>query len=72
MLRIEADGLTLEDIADLRARHDIVDLPGFVTKLSARKLDGQIVWSIQRTKEGYRQTLRETVSKPETQAAAAA
>lgn len=58
MLRIEADGLTLEDIADLRERHSIVDKPGFVTVLNARKVGEQIVWSIERMKEGYWRTLQ--------------
>lgn len=58
MLRIEADGLTLDDIAALRERHNIVDMPGFVTVLNARKVDNQIIWSTRRMKEGYWKTLQ--------------
>lgn len=62
MLRIEAVGVTSEELADLRARHDIVVQPGYVTTVTARKIDGQIVWSIRRTKDVVRKALGE---KPE-------
>lgn len=65
MLRIEADGLTLDEIAQLRERHGIVDRPGFMTILNARKVDDRIVWSTERMKKGYYRTLQ-SAKKPET------
>lgn len=72
MLRIEADGLTLDDIAQLRERHGIVDRPGFVTVLNARMVDRQIVWSTSRMKEGYWKTLQAERKKTAEPAPAAA
>jgi len=57
MLFIEAHDMTADELADLRARHDIGVTPGIVTKLTARKVENRIVWSITRMKEGYKQTL---------------
>lgn len=66
MLRIEADGLTMDEIAELRARHGIEPEQGFVKVLHARKVDQQIVWSTQKMKEGYWKTLqaRKTAESP--------
>ncbi len=59
MLRIEAHNMTAEELEELRRDHDIVDRPGFVTILNARKVDdAQIVWSMRRMKEGYWHTLQ--------------
>lgn len=57
MLFVEAHDMTAEELNELRVRHDIVDRPGFVTKLHARKIENRIVWSITRMKEGYYKTL---------------
>gem|GEM_PF-5600156 len=65
MLFLEAVGVTSQELAELRARHDIDVRPGYVTKLIARKVDGQIVWSIQRTKDVVRNALAEAAKKPE-------
>lgn len=59
MLFIEAHNMTADELSELRVRHDIVDRPGFVTKLHARKVENRIVWSITRMKEGYERTLAE-------------
>lgn len=58
MLFIEAHDMTADELADLRARHDIGVTPGIVTKLTARKIENRIVWSITRMKEEYTKTLR--------------
>jgi hypothetical protein len=68
MLFIEAHDMTADELADLRTRHDIVDRPGTVTTLHARKVGEQIVWSIQRMKQGYWNTLQERRKKAETEA----
>ncbi len=44
MLFVEAHNMTADELSELRARHDIVDRPGFVTKLLARKVENRIVW----------------------------
>lgn len=66
MLFISATGMTSDDVAELRRNHDIDVRPGYVTRVSARKIDGQIVWSIERTKEVCRRTLEETEKNAET------
>lgn len=71
MLRIEADGLTMNEIAELRARHGIEPEQGFVKVLHARKVDQQIVWSTQRMKEGYWKTLQTEKKTAETTPVAA-
>ena len=72
MLFVEAHNMTAEELSELRARHDIVDRPGFVTKLLARKVENRIVWSISRMKEGYYRTLGVQEEKAEEQLAPAA
>lgn len=57
MLFIEAHDMTADELADLRARHDIGVTPGIMTKLTARKIDNRIVWSVTRMKEEYKKTL---------------
>ncbi len=57
MLFVEAHNMTAEELGELRARHDIGVQPGYVTKLTARKIENRIVWSITRIKEGYYKTL---------------
>ena len=60
MLFVEAHDMSAEELAELRARHDIGVVPGYVTKLTARKVENRIVWSITRIKEGYYKTLGTT------------
>lgn len=67
MLFVEAHNMTADELSELRARHDIVDTPGFVTKLHARKVENRIVWSITRIKEGYYRTLAEQEEQTEEQ-----
>ncbi len=57
MLFVEAHDMTADELAELRQRHDIGVTPGYVTKLTARKVENRIVWSITRIKEGYYKTL---------------
>lgn len=58
MLFIHAHDMTADELGELRERHDIVDRPGFVTVLNARKVEGRIVWSQTRMKQGYWETLQ--------------
>lgn len=57
MLFVEAHNMTAGELSELRERHDIGVQPGYVTKLTARKVENRIVWSITRIKEGYHKTL---------------
>lgn len=65
MLFVEATGVTSEELAELRANHDIAVRSGEPMLLRVRKVEERIVWSIERL-------LREAPKKAETPLATAA
>lgn len=71
MLVIDAPDLSPAELDELRKDHDIVDRPGCVTVLNARKVDERIVWSTTRMKEGYWRTLQAERKNAEPMPAAA-
>ncbi len=60
MLFIHADGLTIDEVAELRQRHDLGVSPGYVTTVEARKVEDRIVWSVRRIKKTLEQPAKET------------
>jgi protein-L-isoaspartate O-methyltransferase len=56
MLFIRADGMTIDEVAELRQRHDLGVSPGYVTTVEARKVEDRIVWSVRRIKKTLEQS----------------
>jgi hypothetical protein len=67
MLFIRADGMTIDEVAELRQRHDLGVSPGYVTTVEARKVEDRIVWSVRRIKK----TLEQPKAEPQNMVIAA-
>lgn len=65
MLRVEAHNMTAEELDALKRDHNLVDHPGVMTLVRARKVDGTIIWSMRRMQKNAWETLQAERKKAE-------